>query len=395
MNIGIIVEYNPFHNGHKLHIEKTKTEHKAQKIIAVMSGNFVQRGEPAILDKFKRTKTALLNGVDLVLELPAVYSTSAADIFAYGAIDILNKSNIIDGVCFGSESGSLNALKEVCEILSNESTEFKKALSIELSSGVSYPKARLNAVQALLKKDLSFLNQPNNILALEYMKALKQLNSKIKPLTIQRELADFHSTNITSEIASATAIRNAIHEKSFNKMLNTVPENSHIYYNANNFYPSINDYTTILHYLLRIKSKTELSEIADITEGLENRILKLANFSSITALMQALKTKRYTYTKLQRALLHIILDIKKTDVELKAANPYIKVLGFKRESSYLLSELCKKATVPVLTNLKNAEKQLSKEAFDFLKKELIISDIYNLFDNKQLSLDYTLAPIII
>lgn len=395
MNVGIIVEYNPFHNGHKLHIDKTKQNHNADKIIAVMSGNFVQRGEPAVLDKFKRTRAALLNGVNIVLELPAIYSTSAADIFAYGSIDILNKTNIIDGVCFGSEAGQLEAMLESSEILSNESEEFKNLLSIELSSGCSYPKARLNALEKLLKKDLSFLNQPNNILALEYLKALKLTKSNIKPLTIQRESADFHSTSIEADIASATAIRKAIFEKDFNKILNVVPKNTYDYYSDSMNFSSINDYTTILHYLLRIKSNFELSEIADITEGLENRILKLADFKSITDLIADLKTKRYTYTKLQRALLHIILDIKKSDISLKKSNPYIRVLGFRRDSSNLLSELCKKASVPVLTNLKNADKLLDKDAMDFLKKELIISNVYNIFDTKSLSSDYTNAPIIV
>ncbi len=387
MNIAIIAEYNPFHNGHKYHISKTRQLYNAEYITVVMSGNFMQRGEPAIMDKFKRAKAALLNGADLVLELPSIYSCGSADVFALGAADLLNKTCIVDCLCFGSELGKTDIFEKAADILCAESKKFKTLLGNFLSKGISYPNARLSALSEVMGEDLSFLKFPNNILALEYIRALKMTESKIKPLTVLRYSSEFHSTDIKTEISSAAAIRKAMYNKDIEAVFKSVPKNTYDLFKNNNL-PSINNYSSILKYILKTKPLSEIAEIADITEGLENRILKFSDLDSISEMAAAIKTKRYTLTKIQRALIHIILDIKKSDIDFKKANPYIRVLGFKKESSILLSSLIKNSDVPVLTNLKNAQKLLNKEAMLFFKREIKNNDIYNLFSAKEAYEDY-------
>ena len=208
MIVGLITEYNPFHNGHVYHILKSKKITKSQYTIAVMSGNFVQRGEPAIFNKYVRTLSALLNGVDIVIELPVFYACASADIFAFGAVDILNKTGIVDSLCFGSENGDIDKLYLAAEILSNETDEFKNIIKNEISKGISYPEARLNALSIFTGKNMSYLSSPNNILSVEYLKALIKIKSRIKPYSIKRYFSEFHDIKIKGFIASATAIRN-------------------------------------------------------------------------------------------------------------------------------------------------------------------------------------------
>lgn len=395
MNSGIIAEYNPFHNGHKLHIQKTKSSLKNNSVIIAMSGNFVQRGEPAILDKFIRTKTALNNGADIVLEIPSIYSTAAADIFARAAIDLLDKTGIVDYLSFGTETGNLNEFELAADLLSNENKKFKTLLKSELKKGISYPNARQNALNQCLAKDFSYLKSPNNILALEYLKSLKILKSCINPFTIKREYAGFNDTEIYSEIASATAIRLAIQENRISEIEKCVPEDLYKQFTDNFKLPYLNNYSDILHYLLRTTSLSELSEILDITEGLENRILDLSTNQNITDLINSVKTKRYTYSKIQRAILHIILDIKKSDICLETPNKYIRVLGFRKSASNIISELTEKSKLPVIINLKNDINNLSLPAKKMLEKEINVNNIYHLPLTGKKNLDYTEKVVIL
>lgn len=408
MNFGIIAEYNPFHNGHLYHIKKSKEITKCENCIVVMSGNFVQRGEPAILNKQKRTEHALKNGASMVIELPAVFATASADLFAFGAISLLNKTNMVSFLCFGAENNNLEETKEIAKILTNEPPEFKAIITKELKKGITYPLARQNALSEYMKNfsetnfenALSSLNKPNNILSLEYVKSLILTNSKIKPIAIKRKYNNFHSTEITSEIASATSIRNSLNNKSENyeKIKNALPKNIQSdFFAQTTAFPTINDYMPVLDYLLRSKTKEELSEILDLTEGLENRIIKYSNSKTMEELEEKLKTKRYTSTKLRHALLHIILNIKKTDVTnfLSIGLPYIRVLGVQKSKLNLLSELTKKASVPVITNIKKAETELSNNALALLKKEIFASNIYYMPTTKELNTDYTKPMVII
>lgn len=366
MNVGIIAEYNPFHKGHRLHISNTLALTEAENVIAVMSGCFVQRGEPAIADKFLRTKAALINGVDMVLELPVCYATGAADVFAFGAVDTLNKSSIIDIVSFGTEAGDIDLFKEAAKLLNNETPEFKAALRKRLNEGISYAAAREGALSEILSRDMSFLSKSNNILALEYLRALDRLKSTILPVTIKREVNAYNSRAMTGEISSAAAIRHSLYNCETDIALSAIPSNCHDLLKEvlENKLPHIDLYTDALKYILRTENPQDLALIDGITEGLENRIPSITAFESITELANAVKSKRYTHSRVRRALLHILLDIKKTDIDMTNGVKYIRVLGFKRSKAHLVSELAEKAKVPVITNVKNAPKGLyDKEIF--------------------------------
>lgn len=380
MATGIIAEYNPFHKGHLYHINETK-KITNNDIVVIMSGNFVQRGEPAMADKHTRAKMALRNGVALILELPVEYATGSADIFAKGAVNILEASGIIDTLSFGSEKGSTDVFNKVSDILNNEPKPFKTLIKKYLNTGLSYPASRTKALEEYMSLNLDFMNKSNNILALEYIRELKKLNSSIKAFTIERIVSDYNSTNLSGEISSASAIRSALIKKDITA-LNAVPENVLDLIN-NNKIPSLNDYTSILSYILRTKSPKEISEYADITEGLENRILN-TEFTATEELISKLKTKRYTYSKLQKAILHIILGITKEEQLNKPK--YIRVLGFRKDKKHLLKELTEKAELPVIFNVKENE--------NLLKREIISTDIYNIPLNKKRGAEYT-TPIAI
>lgn len=391
MNIGITAEYNPFHNGHKYQIDKIREENTDCSIIAVMSGSFVQRGEPAAFSKFERARCALLNGVDMVIELPYIYSCSAADIFGFAAIDLMNKTGIIDKVCFGTEEKSLEDLLLAAEIFANEPPEFKQKLKLELSGGASYPAARQSALEKTANRQMNFISMPNNILAVEYLKALKQSKSQIAPYAVQRVFSSFNSTEITGHIASANAIRKALHSGSISSAAACMPENcQYLDFNA---ISSINRYSSIFHYLLAVKSSSELTEISDITEGIENRILAYSQANqSITELINAIKTKRYTYTKLQRAVLHIILDLKKDDLRnymSAGTNLYIRVLGFKKGSAGILSAMSKNASVPIIINPARDKHKLSGKALAMFNAEAAASKIYNISTKAAAVNDYS------
>lgn len=379
MVTGIIAEYNPFHKGHKYHIEKTKNI-LGGNIITIISGNFVQRGEPAMADKHTRAKMALLNGADIVIELPVEYATASADIFAFGAVGILNSCNIADYISFGSEAGKTEIFENIAHILNNEPEEFKEIIKSYIDTGISYPAARMNALKDYTGENIDFLNQPNNILGLEYIRQLKKLNSKIKPITVERIVSDYNSSELSGEISSATAIRQALKNKDYSSLL-SIPENC-VEMLKNRIIPSIDDYSQILSYILMTKTPSEIAEIADITEGLENKIIN-TDFVTVTELVENLKSKRYTYSKLQKGLLHIILGITKEEQQKKPQ--YIRVLGFRKDKKELLSELTKKAKLPVIINVKENE--------ELLKKEIIATDIYNIPLRKPKGLEYT-TPIV-
>ncbi len=381
MNTAIIAEYNPFHKGHLYHIEKTRKA-GSDNIIAIISGNFVQRGEPAIMEKHLRAKAALLNGVDMVLELPVEYATSSADIFAFGGCDIIKKSNIIDSISFGCEQGNTEDFENIVRLLCNETEEFKAMLKKELEKGISYPSARASAIGKYLNINTDFLNNSNNILALEYLKNI--YNTNIKPIAVQRHISEYNSKEMTGEISSASAIRNGF-AKHNSEIFSAVPDNTVDSLKNIKHIPDIDDYSSIFHYILRVY-KNDLKEYADITEGLDNRIPALANNQKISKLIDEVKTKRYTYSKIKRAILHIILGIKKNDQDMTGVK-YIRVLGVKKDKINLLSQLSSKSDVPVITKVAENE--------NLLKKEIITTDIYNIFLNGEIGREYREKFVII
>ena len=228
--LGIISEYNPFHNGHLYHLENSKKITGCDYSIAIMSGNFTQRGSTSVVNKWEKTKMALSNGIDLVIELPVLYSISSSENFADGAIKILNSLGIVDCVSFGSETADINVLNTIADVLYSEPNEYKNILSHELKKGLSFPKARENALLMYINDIRNYsgvLSSPNNILAIEYLKALKKYKSTIKPFCIKRFESDYNSNNFSNNIASATAIRNLIKSRSFYIIKDLVPPSTY------------------------------------------------------------------------------------------------------------------------------------------------------------------------
>ena len=383
--LGIVTEYNPFHKGHAYMIEEAKKKAGADRVVVVMSGSFVQRGEPAIFDKWTRTEAALMNGVDMVLELPVLFAAANAETFARAAVRILEETGIVDVLCFGSESGDLHSMQEAARLMENETEEFQHILKEHLDEGLSYPAARAKALEIVSQISSDILSRPNHILGLEYLKALDRYNCSMEPMTIKRE-GDYNSPSLTEGFASAAAIRKALAEDRSTEALPQLPENVHDVYNkalslgtAPCFW---NELTPALHYKLRMSSTEEIHEIAEVVEGLENRILhSIDSCYDIKDVIDFIKTKRYTRTKIQRILLHILLDIKEKEVAYfmnLPKMPYIRVLGFKKETSGILADLTENAKVPVLTNLKKAPEVLNEDGLALLALEKTATDLHAL-----------------
>ena len=352
--VGLIAEYNPFHNGHQYHIEKAKEITGADAVIVVMSGNFVQRGAPAIMPKHLRAEMALKAGASLVLELPVCYATGTAEQFAYGAVSILNSLGCVDAICFGSECGDINVLSELAEVLCNEPVEYKESLQKHLRNGLSFPLARQKAIEEVYpSQDFSdILGQPNNILGIEYLKALYRLDSKMKPYTIQRVSSQYHDVELQEQFSSATALRQVIEQHSPHDLVGQIPnENISLFQeNYQKRYPIYtNDFSLLLKYRLLNETKSSLTQYADVSEELANRIYnQLNNFVSFEQFCELLKTKEMTYSRISRALLHILLGIKKTnytDIQ------YARVLGFRKDDSNVLTVIKNASAIPLLTKL--------------------------------------------
>ena len=355
--LGIIAEYNPFHNGHMYHLQKAKEQSGAQYCICVMSGNFVQRGNTSIVNKWKKAEMALLNGVDLVIELPTIYSVASAEGFSLGAIKLLNNLKIVDAISFGTETSDFAALNNISSIVNEEPMKYKSILNSELKKGLSFPKARENALMLYLndnKRYDNILNTPNNILAIEYLKALKKIKSTIQPIPVKREKVYYNDNVIVDEFASATAIRKLLKNEEFSEIRKVVPKSTYQILKKEtelgNVVLDLSRYEKEIIYNLRRMTVSEIAELPDVNEGLEHSLKNAANYSNdITNLINIVKTKRYTVTRIQRILICALLGITKRDVGMaKKAEPYIRVLGFNEKGKELISRINKqnpKATV--------------------------------------------------
>jgi len=378
--VGIIAEYNPFHNGHAYHIEASKEITGSQLVVAVMSGSFVQRGEPAIIDKYARTLMALRNGIDLVIELPVSYALSSAENFAKGAVSLLTRCGIVDCLCFGSEHGRVEELKRTACLLSDEDKLFKKRINKELGAGRSYPAARERAVSAA-GASAELLRSPNNILGIEYLKALIKTQSPLEPYTLRRAGAGYNSVSIDEHMPSASAIRQAALGGQLEKARPGMPESCYdIMLREAERFLSFNDFSLLVHSKLMREDLNWLSGILDVTEGLENKIIKESESHFLLEdLAAAVKSKRYTAARLRRIFMHILLNISKQELEEfeKAGGPgYVRVLGFRKESAFLLKALSDKSSLPVVINLKEDIETLEGSAKRQLEKELLASDLY-------------------
>ena len=359
--VGLIAEYNPFHNGHQFHIEKAKELTGSDYVVVIMSGNFVQRGTPAIMPKHLRAEAALRAGASLVIELPVCYATGTAEQFAFGAISLLQKLGCVDSICFGSECGNLDILTKLAKILYDEPTEYKIALQKNLKNGLSFPYARQCAISSLYpeKEYAHILEHPNKILGIEFLIALFRLKSKMVPFTIQRFFSIYHDENLQEQFSSATAIRKMIEQGIFEKLNGQIPDSSIGLFKE--FYQKrfpvyANDFSLLLKHRLLNETKTSLTEYADVSEELANRIYNQRNaFLNYEQFCELLKTKEITYSRISRALLHILLQIKKTDIK---DISFARVIGFRQDASTILSEIKKSSSIPLVTKLVNYDGSL-------------------------------------
>ncbi|MGL4641937.1 MAG: nucleotidyltransferase [Cetobacterium sp.] len=369
--VGIVVEYNPFHNGHKYHCLKAR-EH-GDLVIAVMSGDYVQRGEPALINRWDRAELALRNGVDIVVELPVFYSTQSAEIFSRGAVGLLDLMGV-EKIVFGSESGDVQSLKERAEL--EEMNEFKEELKKQLKDGNSYPTAYSNSLRKLNKGiDLN----SNDILGVEYIKALKFWESDIEPVAIKREKSGYYSEGIEDGISSATGIRKKLEQGE--EIKDVVPLTTYdILKEAleKNRFAKLKDFYPFIRHKILLE-KYNLKDIQDIEDGYENRLYEAA-FKCIDfeEFFKEIQSKRFTIGRTQRILIHILLGIKKSDVESVKNNvPYVRVLGFTKDGQNYLKFL-KEKDIEILTTLKNIQRILSEENLKLLEMNEIASKIYSM-----------------
>ena len=376
---GIIAEYNPFHNGHEYHLQQTRERLGSDYIIVVMSGNYVQRGAPTIIDKYSRCEMALKAGADLVLELPTCFATASAEYFAYGGVAILDKLNIVDDLCFGTESldsvdvdasveGARAAAQDItgqfgkiADLLVDEPEEFKDVLRQGLKEGLSHAAARSRAVGVILGEEyVTVMETSNNILGVEYMKALRKLGSKIQPAPIARRLNAHNDMTIMEGFSSATAIRNAIYNKyDMNALSSTIPSYS-LDILTDRYLDSFpifrDDFSLVLGAeLLKAKESSDLTKFFGISEDLANRILNLKNdFQTFIQFREDLWTKNITNATVSRALMHIVLGI--TDADMRElynvdAIKHVQVLGFRKASADVFGEIKRNSEIRLVSKL--------------------------------------------
>lgn len=396
--LGIISEYNPFHNGHLYHLNQAKAITGADYTIAVMSGNFVQRGEPAIVNKWIRAQAALNAGVDLILELPVAYALSSAEYFAAGAVKILDSLGIVDNICFGSESGNIEELQLIADILVQEPAKYKDLLKEHLKKGLSFPAAREEAIANYLNSAEAalLLQSSNNILGIEYLKALKKLKSSIIPVTIKRTANTYNCKYITGAISSATAIRNYInknsnqHEFEDTIIKNTLPSASQTLilkeFGSERGPVKAENFENIILSELRKKPAKDILKFPYISEGLHNKIKQASLHStSFEELIGNIANKRHPHTRIQRILFNMMIGITKDTFDLfnQYGPQYIKILGFNENSGALLTAIKKNVTLPIISKPADFKSSCNPLLKKMLELEAISTDLYVLgYNNK-------------
>lgn len=387
--VGLITEYNPFHNGHAYHIEKAKMLTGADRVIVVMSGDFVQRGAPAVMPKHLRAESALLSGASLIIELPVCFATGSAEYFAQGSISLLNQLGCIDSICFGSECGDLHLLKEIAQILADEPIEYQTALKQALKEGASFPAARQEALNIYSDKYSEILASPNNILGIEYLKALAKIHSKMEPFTIKRIGAGYHDMDIDGQFSSATAIRSDIYQLAdvnssseslpLTHIQTQVPSSCHelMKKNYQTRYPvKADDFSLLLKAKLLSETAGSLGHYLDMSPELANRILRLRNdYLSFEQFCDLLKTKELTRSRISRSFIHVLLGITNDWLTaMKAPAPYARILGFRKDHADLLGILKRTSDIPLITS--PARAVLADTAYQMLELDIYASDLY-------------------
>lgn len=393
--VGIIAEYNPFHNGHMLHLNRAKELTGADHALSVMSGNFLQRGLPAFCDKYSRAFLAVSCGLDAVFELPFIYAVSGAGEFAAAGISLLNSLGAVDYVAFGAEDNAPELFDEISQLMAEEPEEYSLRLKNLLKSGHSFASARAAALSEVFGDTCAaIINKPNNILAIEYCTALKKTGSHIKPVIITRKYSDYNSTELNPAVSSASAINRAIYDSgSYSNIKGNVPEAVYSFI-ADNFSRRLPVYHDDMSQLLQHKrlfsntadpdgninpnGKYTGTEIYDMSTEIENRLKKLPVNDTISNVAGALKTRNYTYTRVCRALVHYIFGVTGEEFQREKANGYIRyarLLSFRKDSGAMLKEIKSKATVPVITKMADTAPEIIGSLQ--MKYDLMATNIYN------------------
>ncbi len=406
--LGLVVEYNPFHYGHLHHLHESIRLINPDYVVAVMSGNFCQRGEPAIVNKFARTRVALMNGVDLIFELPVVYATQDAGGFAIGSVGVLHKSGVVTDMVFGSESGDIDFLRKVANILVNQTPEFQEAFKKQLKLGYSYPNARKYALMDVLNGEVSKLSKSNDILGIEYVKSIIHYESSIEPHVIKRMGADYNDEQFKGKFSSASAIRRSIKVGEFEHSKEALPSATYevLYEEFSKGRGPIfwEDLEFVIGMFRKLK-REDFEKIYSFTEGLDLRFYEAARESGdLQRFVEMVKAKRFTYSRIRRAILHVLLDMDKERIEKSnALGPqYLRVLGFNSKGRELLKQIKKQSEVPIISTaslykqvLEDAQKQnmegkrlwkIERELFIWqFERDMLASDIYTfLYPNKSL-----------
>lgn len=384
---GIIAEYNPFHNGHKYHIEQARKLTGADFIIVVMSGDFTQRGTPAIIDKYTRAKMALQNGADIVLELPACYACGSAEYFADGAVALLDSLGIVDNICFGSECGDVSLLRPIAEILANEPDDYKELLKTELRNGATYPNARNRALVHCIPsfaENENIIGTPNNILGIEYIKSIIRRQSKITPVTIQRTGSDYHSYRFNDRFSSSLALRQSLDvQDCLDLIKDQVPDNvfdllADAYQKSFPVFPR--DFSAMLKYKLLMDESHGYASFVDINDDLSDRILNhIHDAWDYEKMCEILKSKNLTYARVSRLLCHILLNLRKSDMHAYKANGtvfYARVLGFHDDGKGLMKALTSNSSIPLITRVSDGRELSSDAGRKQFESDLLASHIY-------------------
>lgn len=407
--IGVVAEYNPFHNGHYYHLQATKEITGAEYCVAVISGNFTQRGDTSIVNKWAKAYMAICGGADLVIELPTVYSISSAENFASGAVKILDNLKVVDAISFGAEANDLATLNNIANVLYEEPKAYTNILSHELKKGISYPAARENALMMYLndiKRYANTLSSPNNILAIEYLKALKIQKSKLEPIMIKRKKVYYNDNKIVDDFASATAIRKLLQDGEYANLRKVIPRSSYTIIGQESrkggMVLSLSKYEKEIIYTLRKMTVEEIADLPDVSEGLQFAIKNAANeANNLKDLISNIKSKRYTQTRIQRILLYALLGIDKKLMEnSRKVVPYVRVLGFTQKGKSLLSEISRRnPKLNIITSLKkymDQNQNKNKVLAEMLEKDIFATDVYTLgyIGDSKANLDFTNNMII-
>lgn len=405
--VGIIAEYNPFHKGHSYHLSQARSLAGADYCMVAMSGNFLQRGEAACLDKYARAECALSCGADLVLELPVPFATSSAPAFARNGVELLQQTGVLTHLAFGSECEELHKLEFLADFFNQEPEPYQKILKENLRRGLSYPTARKTSFLSYFSEYAAgsqklslcpcspeelaeLLDSPNNILALSYLRSLKTLAPNVQPLSIKRKGAGYHQTELTEEYPSATAIRREISLHGLTeKALSALPEASASILSeiwAQRQYVITDDYSQLLYYKLLSLPDNSYSSYIEVSDELGQRIKNhLSEFTTFTEFARLLMRKNETHTTILRGLMHILLDIKK---EAFQAPAYLRILGFKKEASPLLHEIKEKSQLPLITKAADASFSLQPSAYTLFEKELYAENVYHSIFRRQQKKQY-------